>query len=156
MKIRALILVLLVSVEPISIAVAQSSREPLSRADSLPHLGDIMLGKQWRHIKLWFAGRQGNWDLAAYELTQIKASLADAATLYSEIPISDVRTMTEPLMSIKKAVESKDDMSFAKAFSELTAGCNSCHRQMRREFITIEIPTASPFSDQLFTPPKKH
>jgi hypothetical protein len=154
MKIRALVLLLLVSVEPMALAVAQSSREPLSRGENAPRLGDIMLGKQWRHIKLWFAGRQRNWDLAAYELAQIKASLADAAVFYSDIPISDVMTMAEPILSIKKAIESKDDLNFTKAFNELTAGCNSCHRQMRREFITIQIPAASPFSDQLFTPLK--
>jgi cytochrome c556 len=149
MKIRTLMLVLLVSVEPIALAVAQS------RAENLPRLADIMAAKQWRHIKLWFAGRQRNWDLAAYELAQIKASLADAAILYSNIPVNDVTVMAAPIQSINKAIESKDGTGFAKAFNELTAGCNSCHRDMEREFITIQVPAVSPFSDQLFTSPKK-
>jgi hypothetical protein len=52
-------------------------------------LGDIMGAAQWRHIKLWFAGKLLNWDLAAYELSQIKGSLVDAATLYPGIHDSD-------------------------------------------------------------------
>ena len=155
MKIRVLVLVLLVSVGTVALAVAQSSREPMSRGEYVPRLGDIMAAKQWRHIKLWFAGRQRNWDLAAYELAQIKASLADAATLYSNIPVSDVTLMSAPIQSINKAIESKDGVSFTKAFSDLTAGCNSCHREMGREFITIQVPAVSPFSDQLFASPKK-
>jgi hypothetical protein len=155
MKIRALVLVLLVSAGTTALAVAQSSQEPMSRGEYVRGLGDIMAAKQWRHIKLWFAGRQRNWDLAAYELTQIRASLADAATLYSNIPVSDVTSMAEPIQSINKAIESKNAVSFAKAFGDLTAGCNSCHREMGREFITMQVPAALPFSDQLFSPPKK-
>jgi hypothetical protein len=154
MKIRALVLVLLVSVGTMAFAVAQSPGEPMSRGEYGPRLGDIMAAKQWQHIKLWFAGRQRNWDLAAYELAKIRASSADAATLYSNIPVSDVTSMAEPIQSINNAIESKNGEGFARAFGDLTAGCNSCHREMGREFITIQVPAASPFSDQSFTPPK--
>jgi len=41
----------------------------------VPALADIMTAVQWRHIKLWFAGKFRNWDLANYELRQIKVSL---------------------------------------------------------------------------------
>ena len=60
MKMRAFVLVLLVSVAPTALAVAQSSPEPMTRGDNLPRLGEIMLAKQWRHMKLWFAGKQRN------------------------------------------------------------------------------------------------
>ena len=114
-----------------------------------------MLAKQWRHIKLWFAGKQRNWNLAAYELAQIKASLAQAATLYSDIPVSDVLILGSPIQSIDKAIQSKDSAGFVKAFNELTAGCNACHRNMGREFIEIKVSAESPFSNQLFVPPTK-
>ena len=146
-------MVLLVSAAPVALAVAQTSQEPMARGENLPRLGDIMLAKQWRHIKLWFAGKQKNWELATYELAQIKASLADAAMLYSNIPVNDVVTMAVPIQSISKAIEAKDIAGFTKGFNELTAGCNSCHRQMARAFIEIKVPTASPFSNQTFGTP---
>jgi len=44
----------------------------------VPALGDIMGAIQERHIKLWFARRRANWDLARYELEHIRTSLEDA------------------------------------------------------------------------------
>jgi hypothetical protein len=152
MKNHVLILILIATVGSMTLAAAQ---EPLSRGDQAPRLADIMIAKQWRHIKLWFAGSQHNWDLAAYELAQMKASLADAALLYSNIPLSDVTNMLEPIQSIKKAIDSKDGKGFHEAFIEFTNKCNACHRDMGREFITVQVPTVSPFSDQSFAPSRK-
>ena len=50
---------------------------PLAVAQSeayVPALGDIMSATQLRHIKLWFAGKLQNWDLASYELRQIRSN----------------------------------------------------------------------------------
>jgi hypothetical protein len=63
--------------------------------------------------------------------------------------------MVEPLQSINRAIEAKDRMSFVEAFNGFTIACNSCHREMGREFITIQVPTVSPFSDQSFAQSKK-
>ena len=49
---------------------------PLALAQTdpyVPALADIMSAAQWRHIKLWFAGKHQNWELASYELLQIRA-----------------------------------------------------------------------------------
>jgi hypothetical protein len=35
---------------------------------NLVSLGDIMGETQLRHIKLWYAGSSGNWDLVQYEV----------------------------------------------------------------------------------------
>ena len=148
-------LVLLVSIAPMALAFAQTAQEPISRGENIPRLGDIMLAKQWRHIKLWCAGKQQNWNLAAYELAQLRASLVDAATLYSNVPVNDVITMMGPIESLNKAIEIKDSARFTRAFNELTAGCNACHREMRRDFIEIKVPAESPFSNQTFVPPTK-
>ena len=120
-----------------------------------PSLGDIMGATQLRHFKLYFAGRLQNWDLARYELEQIKASFTDAATLYPGIPISDMSIMSEPAKQLDQAIEAKDSAKFAKAFEDMTAGCNACHRAIGRGFIAIRLPTSSPFSNQDFAPEKK-
>jgi hypothetical protein len=140
------------SLAPTWLAVAQSSHEPISRGEMVPRLGEIMLGKQWGHIKLWSAGKERNWSLAAYELAQMRASLAEAASLYSGIPLDDVAIMAGPIHSIDLAIESKDSAGFGKAFKDLTMGCNACHREMGREFIEIAVPKDTPFRDQVFAP----
>src|ERR1700742_1769981 len=47
-----------------------------------PGLGEFMTATQLRHAKLWFAGRENNWDLAAYEIDEIKEGLEEARTLH--------------------------------------------------------------------------
>jgi hypothetical protein len=80
----------------------------------MPRLGDIMGATQLRHIKLWFAGKLGNWGLAEYEVGQIKASLEDAAELYRGILVEYVTNTADPIPSIGSAIEAKDSTKFAK------------------------------------------
>src|SRR6185436_14804061 len=40
-------------------------------------LGEIMALQQMRHIKLWYAGSSANWELAAYELDELKEGFDD-------------------------------------------------------------------------------
>ena len=69
-RIIATTIVLVVSV---LFAAAQPAKEPYA-----PGLGEFMTATQLRHAKLWFAGKMNNWDLAAYEIDQIKEGLEDA------------------------------------------------------------------------------
>jgi hypothetical protein len=155
---RGLIMAMLLACSPVSFAMAQSALDRRSgTADQqyVPRLGDIMDAAQARHAKLWFAGKARNWDLAAYELRQLKASLVEAALLYSGIPVSNVTTLQQPLQSVSDAIDAKDDQRFSKSFADLTEGCNSCHRSMGRSFILLRIPTDGPFGNQVFPPSGK-
>jgi len=101
---------------------------------------------------LWFAGKSANWGLAAYEIRQLKMSLAEAALLYEGIPVSNVTTMAEPLQALADAIKAKDSGKFTKSYSDLTDRCNGCHQSMERGFIIMRVPEASPFADQRFAP----
>jgi hypothetical protein len=159
MKLRGFIVALMLVGSLGPQAIAQSNQSNLNASPTneqyVPRLGDIMNAAQTRHIKLWFAGKAKNWDLAAYELRQLKAGLLEAAVLYEGIPVSNVTTMTKPVQSISDAIDARDLKRFTKAVGELTDGCNSCHQTMQRGFVRMQMPTTSPFSDQTFAPPKK-
>src|SRR5262249_32839778 len=119
-----------------------------------PPLGDMMSAIQARHIKLWFAGKFGNWDLAAYEVGEIRANLENAANLYRGIPAELVTNTADPIEAIRDGIEAKDSAKFAKAYGDLTAACNACHSGIGRGFIVIRVPTISPFTDQSVAPPQ--
>jgi hypothetical protein len=155
MKFRGWMIGLLIAGAMAPSAMAQSNLTATTNEQYVPRLGDIMNSVQTRHIKLWLAGKAQNWELAVYELRQLKAGLLEAAVLYEGIPVSNVTTMTKPVQSVSDAIEARDGKRFAAAVGELKDGCNSCHQQMQRGFIAIQAPTASPFSDQSFAPPKK-
>ena len=154
MKRRAVIAALALVAVVAPAAMAQVSR-PAGGSDYTPRLGDLMNMVQTRHIKLWFAAKNSSWDLAAYELAQIKAGLSDAAGMYSGLPVNNLTTMSDPLDALAAAIKAKDGKKFAASFGTLTTGCNACHQTMERSFVVIQQPPTSPFSNQSFAPARK-
>ena len=127
--------------------------------DYVPGLGEFMAATQVRHAKLWFAGKNNNWALAAWEVDEIKEGLEDAAKLHAThdgIPVAEmIKTIIDPrLEKLEKAIAARSSTQFIAAFDDLTDGCNSCHAAANKPFIRIQRPTAPPFSNQDFTPPK--
>ena len=151
---RALIIVLWMS----AIMLPAVAEEPVPYAYRPPALGElyapslaaIMRSVQFGHIKLASAGKLGNWGLASYELGQVQDNLIGAARLYQNIPIEKNNIVEEPLVALAAAIKAKDGARFARAFTDLTTTCNSCHEAAQVPFITIEVPTSSPFTDQSF------
>jgi hypothetical protein len=135
-------------------AAAQPAKEPYQ-----PGLGEFMTATQLRHAKLWFAGKQNNWDLAAYEIDEIKQGLEDAARLFPTfdgIPVAEmIKTIIDPrIEELEKAVRAKSSTKFTAAFDELTSGCNNCHAGASKPFIRIQRPIAPPLTNQNFEPEK--
>jgi hypothetical protein len=155
MKLRGYMATLLTFCLLTSLAVAQSGMNTPTTEQYVPRLGDIMNAIQFRHMKLWFAGKALNWGLAAYELRQLESGLMEAATLYPGIPATNVTRMTGPAQSVADAIEAKDSRRFAKAVGEFTNGCNACHQSIGRGFIVMRVPTESPFNNQVFPPRAK-
>ena len=150
MRFRFYTRLLLVLPVLIPFAIVKSGAQDNENGRHILRLADIMSGTQLRHMKLWFAGQSSNWELAAYELHQFRESLIEAASLYPGIPVTNITTMADPVEAVADAIKGKDTRKFETTFSSLTAGCNSCHQSMDRGYIVIRVPTASPFSDQVF------
>lgn len=134
------------------VTAEQAAASPAAVEPAAPKIGEIMVLQQLRHIKLWFAGRAGNWPLAGYELDELKEGFDDLNQVLGGDTVE--KAVGGGIASIEKAVEAKDRAAFANAFDNLTAGCNSCHHLLERAFIVIQRPTALPYSDQFFAPQK--
>jgi hypothetical protein len=148
------ILATIALVTSVMFASAQPTKESYQ-----PGLGEFMTATQLRHAKLWFAGKQNNWDLAAYEVDEIKEGLEDAARLhptFGGVPVAEmIKTIIDPrIEELEKAVRAKSSAKFSVAFDELTGGCNSCHAGANKPFIRIQRPTAFPLTNQNFAPEK--
>jgi hypothetical protein len=114
------------------------------------NIGDVMAFQQERHLKLWLAGRAGNWPLADYEIGKLKDGFADIDNLIGGDTVG--KAVGAPIAALEQAIESKNRDSFARAFDQLTGGCNSCHRVLDHAFIVIQRPEASPYGNQSFAP----
>lgn len=137
---------------PLLAAVAASAQNPAEPANggNLPGLGEIMTLQQLRHIKLWFAGRAGNWALADYEMGELNEGFEDVNKLLGGDTVD--KMVGDPLKALQKAIEDKNRAAFTSAYDKLSAGCNYCHRTLDHGFIVIQRPTLLPYSDQLFEP----
>ena len=110
----------------IALAVTASCGKPRETA-YVPGLGELMAGQQVRHAKLWFAGENENWRLAAYEVDELKEGFGDVVKLHpvledSHIPVPKlVSTIIEgPLGEVGAAVEARDKARFEIAFDKAT------------------------------------
>jgi hypothetical protein len=133
------------------IAKAQTGADTASEP-AAPSISDIMAQQQRRHIKLWFAGRGGNWPLADYEIDALKGGFEDVNNMLGGETVKDA--VEAPIAALAKAIDAKDRAAFTSAYDKLTSGCNSCHHTLDHAFIVIQRPSVLPYSDQSFAPPK--
>ena len=144
----------------LTVSAQEQPRHPSASDPYVPDLSIVMTITQWRHFKLSYAVEVENWELAKYEVLQVRDALAPAAKLY---PVYEdvqqeklIAEVSKPaLIAIDKAIQEKNRAAFKLSFSDLTQACNSCHQQAHLGFINIRVPTKSPFSNQVFTPTKK-
>ncbi|HXJ78744.1 MAG TPA: hypothetical protein VMS64_08705 [Candidatus Methylomirabilis sp.] len=123
-------------------------------------LAEIMLFTQMRHAKLWLAGSARNWELADYEIDELKEGFEDAVKhvpTYDGIPVGPMiqSMMTGPIGQVEAAIKARDSGKFTASFHMLTAACNSCHAAANRAFIVIKRPGTSVFPNQSFAPRRK-
>jgi len=116
-----------------------------------PGLGEFMSNIQVHHAKLWFAGINQNWELADFEIHEIKETLEDIMKYQSEREESKTIPIIYPLLdSVQLAIEKKSLNSFKSSFAALTNTCNSCHKAVKFEFNKVKIPDIPQFSNQVF------
>lgn len=137
--------------------VLADDQKPANDQDRyVPPLNLLMVAAQLSHFKLWYAGVVQNWPLANYELAQIRTSIDRAQRLYPNNVKSNMKAMTPATDQVENAIKAKDGLDFSKAYSNLTAECNSCHEATGFGFIRLRVPKlspieTSPFSDEAFT-----
>lgn len=132
--------------------------------DFRPAFDDQMtLLVQPRHIKLYAAGQQKNWQLAAFQLNELRASLrriGQSVPKYRTYDLDDaVATIFTPaVQKMDAAIKSADSAQFPAAFGELTAACNACHQGMEHPFLKIKVHDAAamqPYINRDFAPDTK-
>ncbi len=130
-----------------------------SQLNYVPGIGDMMNTLvQPRHVKLWLAGHEKNWELAAYAYKEMQQALSTVGTVqpkFRNLTVPEmIDSMTgEAMRGLQSAIDARDPKKFADAFDGLTDGCNSCHTALNHGFIVIKVPEASAFPNQEFGKP---
>jgi hypothetical protein len=118
-----------------------------------PGLGEFMSQIQIHHAKLWFAGKEENWELANFEIGEIQEALEDIPRYCADRPeVKSIGMIIPAMDSLSNAVKVKDENKFRNGFILLTATCNDCHKATNHGFNVIKIPDVPPITNQFFKP----
>src|ERR1700761_6393190 len=78
-----------------------------------PGLGEFMSGIQVHHAKLWFAGTAANWQLANFEIGEIKETLGDIEKYCPDRPEITSLPMIRPAMdSVARSIADENPSAF--------------------------------------------
>lgn len=116
-----------------------------------PGLGEFMMGIQVHHAKIWYAGKNQNWDLADFEVGEIKETLDDVKKYCTDRPeVKSLPILYPALDSVSNAIKAKNLKRFETNFALLTNSCNRCHQSTHHQFNVIKTPDTPPFTNQEF------
>jgi hypothetical protein len=116
-----------------------------------PGFGEFMSSIQIHHAKLWFAGKNQNWELADFEMHEIDEAIDDIKTFQTEREESKQVDMLKPALdAVNDAIQKKDSILFNSSYLLLTNTCNNCHKAVNFSFNVVKVPDAPPFSNQAF------
>lgn len=131
-----------------------------SRIDSLekqlattykPGFGEFMSSIQVHHAKLWFAGKNQNWELADFEMHEIAETIDAIKKYQTEREESKNVDMLKPALDkVNDAIQKKDSALFNSSYLLLTSTCNNCHKAVNFGFNVVKVPETPPFSNQAF------
>jgi hypothetical protein len=117
-----------------------------------PGLGEFMMGIQVHHAKIWFAGKNQNWNLADFEVGEIRETLEDVKKYCTDRPeIKSLPIIYPALDSMSNAIKAKSLKRFETSFTFLTASCNNCHQNTHHQFNVIKIPGTPPATNQQYS-----
>ena len=124
-----------------------------SAKQAVPGLGEYMTTIQLHAAKLWFAAKASNWELADYELDELKETMEAAKALNAEkngVKISGVldSVLQTQVSQLAEAIKRKSPAEFQKLYDETLSACNGCHTEAGYKFIHILRPNTPPVSNQ--------
>jgi len=139
---------------------ADNTKSLQSRVDSLekklattykPGFGEFMSSIQIHHAKLWFAGKNQNWELADFEMHEIGEAIDAIKEYQTEREESKKVDMLKPALdAVNDAIQKKDSALFNSSYLLLTSTCNNCHKAVNFGFNVVKVPDTAPFSNQSF------
>jgi len=144
----------------VGLAAALNAGVAAAEPASGPGVAEVMMATQTRHAKLWYAGGARNWDLADYQIDELKEGLeelGERTPTYKDMPIGSMikNLMMPPIGEVEGAIKARDRAKFTAAYDKLTTACNTCHQGAKRAFIVIQRPSAPAFPNQSFAPKGK-
>jgi len=99
-----------------------------------------MVETDYRYQELYWAGKDRNWEYAAYLNEKIRKAIETGLQRRPDRAASSQDFLQQVLPEMQKAIERKDSSQFNKAFNTMTLQCNTCHALEKMPFFTVKTP----------------
>jgi hypothetical protein len=93
-----------------------------------------------RYAELYWAGMDGNWGYADYQIKKIRTTVQNGLERRPKRAASAETFLTIVVPALEEAISSKDSGMFWNRFGVLTATCNTCHENEQAGFVHIVPP----------------
>lgn len=101
-----------------------------------------MVETGYRYNHLYWAGRDGNWGHADYQVKKIRTAVENGLERRPKRAQSAQTFLTTVLPAVEEAIVKRDAALFRERMGALTSSCNTCHEAEKVEFIRIGEPQA--------------
>lgn len=99
-----------------------------------------MVETGYRYVELYWAGADGNWGYADYQLGKIRTAIGNGVERRPQRRQS-ARMLDAPQQQLSAVIQARNHAAFEPAFAALTAACNACHQAEDVGFVTVQVPT---------------
>ena len=127
--------------------IIQASHGPITLKDLAeiqPGLGTVMIEYGNRFYYMYYAAKDGNWDLAKYQMKEAREiQEVGETTRPARAPMLKAFE-TAYLDPLESKIDAKDWAGFQTAYDGAVIGCNSCHTANGFPYIKYVTPTIAP------------
>lgn len=116
----------------------------------IPGASNLMIEMGERYKNLYWAGKQGKWQFAEYQVEEMEALLKTLMITRPKRAATAQQFLDSGFGKLKSAFERKDSTAFFTAFEYMRGRCMTCHGQNDHAFIVLpEVPArgSSPVLD---------
>lgn len=109
-----------------------------------PGTGVLMMeiGNRWWN--LYYAGIDGNWDLAGHEIKETEEAMEIIEVTRPKRKADLEEFLDEQKDPLSDAIKAKDVAKFKTAFINSVKACNNCHAEADMSFIKWQLPKDRP------------
>jgi len=112
-----------------------------------PGLGTVMVEYGHRMAAVWFAGEASNWDMAHYQIIEMREIQETGETTRPARAPALKSFESSFLDPLDEAIMANDKAKFETAYNSALQGCNSCHGSQTSadfpqsfKFVKVQVP----------------
>src|SRR5712691_8697105 len=112
-----------------------------------PGLGTVMVEYGHRMAAVWFAGEAGNWDMAHYQIIEMR-EIQETGEITRPPRAPALKSFESSFLDpLDQSALDKDKAKFESAYNAAIQGCNSCHGSQTSadfpqsfKFVKVQVP----------------